>query len=416
MPYDSHDIPVAYLVISRMVEPPPAAEVSRMIASAGLGVLEHAPADTASTPGSGGRRRIGTYTGIIMGTAVPVRMAVWQASEPVTTGMGEAALNALAGGLAAEEARTLREGRLSFDLRATLPEAQAQPALDWMVRVARLVAERSDGVVMDPLAQRCAGPGELARSRQGDPLAHIAIHNEPWGVESRWLHTHGLQKFGRPELELVEVPLSLVDEAGAILRDIAISLAGGARLAAGDEINLDDLGLVLAGNAPADVDHQSAFGRLRLSDSPLPGEREGSSYQRFLKRAALAEAARWRAIGDDEGALRDVDRVLAADPDECGALMLKALIYLGQGLATDALELGELMELRVPGDYRGPLCAGMALAALERFREALHELDRAIQREPEAADAFAARAEVYERLGQEQRAALDRARVAYLAS
>lgn len=410
-----HDIAIAYLVISRMSEPPSPPEIARAIAGAGLGMLEYAPADATSPPGSGGRKRIGTFTGTIMGTAAPVRLAVWHASEPVTTGMGEAALNALANGLAAEEARVLREGRLSFDLRATIPEAQTQPALDWMVQVALLVAERCDGVVMDPLAQRCDSTRRLIHVRPRDPLAHVAIHNEPWGVESRWLHTHGLQKFGRPELELIEVPLSLVDEADTLLRDITASLAGGAWLAAGDEINLDELGFIMAGNAPADVDHQAAFGRLRLSDSPLPGERGGSSHQRFLKRAALVEAARRRAVGDEEGALRDVDRVLAADPDECGALMLKALIFLSQGLFTDALELGELMELRVPSDYRGPLCVGMALAALERFREALHELDRAIEREPEAADAFAARAEVYERLGQEQRAALDRARVAYLA-
>lgn len=412
----SHDIAVAYLVISRMVEPPAATEVARAAAGAGLGVLDYAEArGTGALPG-GGRQRIGTYSGVVAGTSAAVRMTVWRAGEPVTTGMGEAALNSLAAGLAADEARTLREGRLSFDLRATLTDAQTQPALDWMVQLARVIAERCDGVVMDPLAQRCAGPRELARVQPGDALAHVAIHDEPWGVESRWLHTHGLQKFGRPELELVEVPLSLAEEAMAFLRDVTVSLAGGAHLTAGGEIDLDELGIIIAGNAPSDLDHQAAFGRLRLSDSPLPGEREGSSHQRFLKRAALAEATQKRDGGDIEGALRDIDRVLAADPDECEALMLKALIYLGQGQVTEALDLGELMELRVPGDYRGPLCAGMALAALERYREALHELDRAIEREPEAAEAFAARAEVYERLGQEQRAALDRARVAYLAS
>ncbi|HLJ81816.1 MAG TPA: hypothetical protein VKT52_10045, partial [Ktedonobacterales bacterium] len=212
----TREIAIAYLVISRMVEPPLATEVSQALVNAGQGALDYAPADTpasAGAPASGGsgvigRRRIGTYSGVIAGTAVPVRMTVWRAGEPVTTGMGEAALNALASGLAPEDARTLREGRLSFDLRATVSDASALPALDWMVRVARVVAERSDGVVMDPLAQWCAGPRELARIRPGDALAHVTIHNEPWGVESRWLHTHGLQKFGRPELELIEVPLS----------------------------------------------------------------------------------------------------------------------------------------------------------------------------------------------------------------
>ncbi|HLZ25294.1 MAG TPA: tetratricopeptide repeat protein [Ktedonobacterales bacterium] len=411
-----HEIAVAYLIISRMVEPPPATEVSRSVAAAGLGVLDYEAAGESGALASGGRRRIGTFNGAVPGTAALVRMVVWRAGEPVTTGMGEPALNVLASGLDAEDARTLREGRLSFDLRATVGDgSSALPALTWMVRVARLVADECGGVVMDPLAQRCAGPSELSRLQASDVLAHVTIHNEPWGVESRWLHTHGLQKFCRPELELIEVPLSLVDEATGFLRDVTASLATGARLAAGGEIDLDELGTVFASSAPSDVDHQAAFGRLRLTDAPLPGEREGTSHALFLTRVALAEAARRRDSGDIEGALRDIDRVLAADPDQSAALMLKAQIYLSQGQITDALDLGELMELRVPGDYRGPLCTGMALAALERYREALRELERAIEREPDAAEVFAVRAAVYERLGQEQHAAQDRARVAYLA-
>lgn len=406
------DVSLAYLVISRQEEPPAVIDVTRAAANAGLGALDYVAADVPSGP-LAGRQRVGTYTG--GGAHASVRVTVWRASEPVTTGMGETALSRLAKGLTPQDSRTLREGRLSLDLRAAVPQARTLITLDWTIQLARVLTQLCDGVLMDPLAQQCLAPGELSRIQRGDALAHVAIHDEPWGVESRWLHTHGLQKFGRPELDLVDVPLSLTDEAIAFLRDLTASLAGGAHLAAGGEVDLDDLGTVVAVKAPADVDHQATFGRLRLADTPLPGERQSISMARCLKRAALVEAARKRAVGDTEGALRDVDRVLAADPDECSALELKAQVYLSQGLVTDALDLGELMELRVPEDYRGPLCAGMALAALERYREALHALSRAIEREPEAPEAFAARAEVYERLGQEQRAAMDRARAAYLA-
>ena len=411
-----HDIALAYLVITRREEPPPPADVARKVAGAGMGVFDYEAADLSSGPLAGGRQRLGTYTGKVTGFTIKARVTVWRASEPVTTGMGEAALNGLANGLTPEDARILREGKLSLDLRATTRDAYAHPVLDWMTQLAYVLAELCGGVVMDPLAQRCSSAQALARIQPGDVLAHITMHNEPWDVESRWQHTHGLQKFGQPELDLVDVPISLADEAEAFLRDLAVNLAGGAHLAAGGEVDMEDLGTLVAVSALADVDHQAAFGRLRLADSPLADERQGIAATRFLKRAALAEAARKRMTGDIEGALRDVDRVLAADPDECGALALKAQIYLNKGQITDALDLGELMQLRVPDDYRGPLCAGMALAALERYREALHELERAIEREPEAAEAFAVRAEVYERLGQEQRAAMDRARVAYLSS
>ena len=73
------------------------------------------------------------------------------------------------------------------------------------------------------------------------------------------------------------------------------------------------------------------------------------------------------------------------------------------------------MELVAPNDYRGPFAVGKALAALGRAREALNALSRAIRYEPEAAEVYAARAEVYERLGERQLAATDRAHVAYLA-
>jgi predicted Zn-dependent protease len=106
--------------------------------------------------------------------------------------------------------------------------------------------------------------------------------------------------------------------------------------------------------------------------------------------------------------------VLAADPDDCEALTAKARIYLRGGQVMEALGIGEYVELRVPQDYRGPLIVGIALGALGRFREALHALERAITREPDAAEPFAARAGVYERLGETQLAAVDRAHAAYL--
>jgi Tfp pilus assembly protein PilF len=57
---------------------------------------------------------------------------------------------------------------------------------------------------------------------------------------------------------------------------------------------------------------------------------------------------------------------------------------------------------------------GFALAALGRQREALNALNDAIKREPESAEVFAKRAEVYERLGERKLAAYDRAHATHL--
>lgn len=404
------------LVVSRHEDPPAPSAVARAVASAGLGVLDYTPAVPGNVPAGRGRTRLGTFSAAAPGVAANARIIVARYAGAVTTGMGEAAFNTLAHGLAAEDVRTLREGALALEVRLTPEPRQARQALAWALRVVRILLDLVEGAVIDPTAQRSLGRAQLASVRDDDPLAHVAFHDEPWRVESRWLHTHGLQKFGCPELDLVDVPLSLMDEASDFLRDLAASLCSGASLAAGGLVDMDELGMLVAIAAPVDVDHQTTYGRLRLADEPLPGEREPDTPSRFLKRAAIAEARRRLNAGDVAGAGVVIERVLAADPDDGAALNMKAHLCLRLGQITDALDLGELMELRLPNDYRGPLTAGTALAALGRYREALRELERAIEREPEAADAFAVRADVREQLGQEQLAAMDRARADYLRS
>jgi tetratricopeptide (TPR) repeat protein len=402
-----------YLIISAQEDPPAPPALARALAGAGLGVVDYAPATAqAERPSPSGHARIGTYTAALSGASA--RIAVLRYERSVTDGMGEGAIAALTRGLREEDVRTLRDGKIALDLRVRVTGGDVLPALSWGVRAAGMLLELTGGVLLDPIAQRALGRRELRGLAPDDPLAHVALHDEPWHVDRRWMHTHGLQKFGRPELDLVGVPLSLSTEAGAFLRELAHNLAAGTLLHPGDEIDLDELGHVVALNVQPDVDHQAPFGRLRLADVPLPGERQGNTAVRMLMRSCLATAARRLHDGDLAGALEDLERVLAADPDDCEALTMKARIFLQLGHVTDALDLGELMDLRAPGDYRGPLITGLALAALQRYREALRALDRAIEREPDAAEAFAARASVRERLGQEQLAAMDRARADYL--
>lgn len=410
------ELTINLLAVARHEEPPSPEHVARALAAAGLGSAAYTPAPARpaadSTPSP--RQRIGTYTVAIPTTQSTARLLVFRYSSAVTLGMGEAAFSALTRGIAPEDVQTLRNGTLALDLRLQTDLTQTAPTLGWAMQTLRVLLDLTDGVVIDPAAQRCYGRAELSRFGKTDPLAHIALHTEAWNAETRWLHTHGMQKFGQPELDLVAVPLALATEGMSFLREVAAGLVGRARLMAGAEIDMDDLGSVVAIGAAADVDHQAPFGRVRLADSPLPGERQGNSAQRLLARMALTEANRRAAVNDIPGALEDIERVLAADPDDGDALMLRARLYLHSGNATAALDVGEYLELRLPRDFRGPLVRGLALAAQGRYREALHALDRAIEREPEAAEAFAVRADVHERLGHERLAAVDRTHAAYL--
>lgn len=417
------DLAHEFLVVSRFAESPAQETVTRALLGVDVRVAEYVPAHvpvgpSSAAPSATGRQRRATYRLTPPPGVQNPRVVVAQSAEPALAGMGEGAFAALTRGLAPDDTQTARTGTLSLTLRLTSSEAAAAAALNWALTIARVLLDLTDGILIDLAAQRCQSRDALvppqADGASADVLRHVAFHNVVWNAESRWLHTHGLQKFGRPELDLVAVPVSLLTEGSTLLREVAASLASGSTLVAGQEIALEDVGAAIAVGAPADEDHQAPFGRLRLYDAEMHGASRSTGIGRLLMRVALAEATRFRAQGAIARAAETLDRILAANPDDCAALSLQAEIALDAGQTLAALDIGELMELRVPADYRGPLIIGNALAALGRQREALHALNRAVEREPEAAAAYALRAQVHARLGADDLAAIDRTHAKYL--
>lgn len=406
-----------FLLVSRYAEPPAEATLFQALTAAGLGAPTYQPAAPAVTGATGAPpayTRIGTYRLNAPTTGASMRMTITRHETAALAGMGDGAFSQLTRRLGAEDAQTLRAGTLSFDVRLKATEQQIADSLQWTMNILRALVSLTGGAIVDPAAQTAWGAASINAMATGPATAQLVIHDEVWGADSRWLHTHGLQKFGRPELDLAAIPVALRAEAEAFLLEVAENLAQGQRLAAGQEIALEDLGVVVAVAVAPDAEHQAPYARLRLADSPEPGARQGIGAGRLLARMALADAQRRHDAGDVAGALEVIERILAADSDDCATLFLKARILLETRQPHEAMELGELMELRTPMDYRGPLAVGLALLTIGRSREALNALDRAIEREPEAAQAFAARAEAYRQLGDERLAAVDRARAAYL--
>jgi tetratricopeptide (TPR) repeat protein len=404
-----------YLLISRYSEPPTDMSVTQALASAGLGAPEYTPAPPRDPNAPPGRRvRVGTYLLHSPDGASQAKIIVARYPGPALDGMSETAFNQLTRRLGPGDAQTLRVGTLALDTRFTGPFSIPLETQRWALGVLRTFVSLTEGAVVDPQAQTAWSAELLASALTSGPRAHLTIHNEAWGADRRWLHTHGLRKFGRPELDLADVPVALEPEGQALLLDVADNLALGERLSAGQEVALDELGSLIALPASPDLDHQAPWGRLRLCDVPTPPQRQSASARRILARMALAEAERLRMNVALVDALDVIERALAADSDDSEALALKARILLDDGRSHEALELGELMELRRPGEYRGSLVVGLALMAIGRYREALNALDRAIEREPESAQAYSARGEVYARLGDQRLAAVDRARAVYL--
>jgi len=63
---------------------------------------------------------------------------------------------------------------------------------------------------------------------------HVVIHAEETSPERFWMHTHGLCKFLRPELEIHEIPSKLVEGAWARLMEAAAEAATGALVREGE--------------------------------------------------------------------------------------------------------------------------------------------------------------------------------------
>jgi hypothetical protein len=106
-------------------------------------------------------------------------------------------------------------------LEMITPGNDVRETVIFATRLAQRLAALGDGVVMDTRAYRFFGPqgwpveGPIP---EFDAREHVHIHLES---DTRWLHTHGLIKFGRPEMEIYDVPQELQGAAFAMLLDVA---------------------------------------------------------------------------------------------------------------------------------------------------------------------------------------------------
>lgn len=340
-------------------------------------------------------------------------------NRPVLATMPTETLGRLARGLDPAWQGIIRTGLLAVDAHAAVSDPDRVWCLRWIIRLVGLVAERLGGIVFDPAAQRLLTAPTFAAQADGAIIEQVALHNEPWGPETRWLHTHGLQKLGQAELELVSVPQPLETDAARVLRQVVEALAvapgeDGPTLRAGMRVECDPGVALLARSTLPDADHAATTGRVRLVTMPAPGSPAGEDATSAIITAALGAIRVAVAEQDWAAAGRRLARILAAAPEDPAALAMRAQAWLAQGEPTAALDGARELEILAPDDARGPYCAGLALLALGRLAEALDALNRAIARDPTLPDPYEARARIHERLGHAAQAQADRARAATL--
>ncbi len=133
----------------------------------------------------------------------------------------------------------LENARWAVTLDLISVASEVWDAVLYQVELADRLAALSGGVLLDQVSHRYCLPGawRVANAiRPIDAREHVVIHLEIGDRRTLWVHTHGLVKFRRPELEILDLPEPLGEPACRLLIDLAQGLIGGAVLRPGGEV------------------------------------------------------------------------------------------------------------------------------------------------------------------------------------
>lgn len=112
------------------------------------------------------------------------------------------------------------------------------PSLAFLYAFSKRLAELTEGVVADPIAQRYMLPSELPQPEEAAAIAapdHVSVRMLG-GAGSESAFTMGMQKFGLPEFELNELEQGAEPLAGAFLLSVCQALLDGTELNPGDKV------------------------------------------------------------------------------------------------------------------------------------------------------------------------------------
>lgn len=126
-----------------------------------------------------------------------------------------------------------------FNFEAHDPDVY--PSLDFLESLVVRFGLLVEGVVADPVSQRYLLPSEIVIADRINPRVdareHVRVHARSTD-KSLHVYTLGLQKFALPELELIDVPSSLLGPAEVLLLGVAQQMLEGKSLRNGDRAGL----------------------------------------------------------------------------------------------------------------------------------------------------------------------------------
>ena len=124
--------------------------------------------------------------------------------------------------------RILREAVTIVRLKLSLANFSGTSHLGFMIRLTEAVRSLTSGVVQDAVAHILWGTEawtKMAENPDAFPIeSHVQFETLDEGERLLWIHTHGMQKFGLPDMEMEEVPSQLATPARAIMTLAAESM------------------------------------------------------------------------------------------------------------------------------------------------------------------------------------------------
>jgi len=251
----------------------------------------------------------------------------------------------------------------------------------WTARVADALFRLSGGVIVDTWALRMWGGEAWRREMALDEfdiltytLIHV-VHGDTSPHTTVWVHTHGMGRFARPDLEIQEVPYEWAGQAAYLLEDIAAYMAHGAVIEPGQHM-------------------------FRCRDDPTPltfvavPEEEMRTHYRNL-------ALRVVDLVSGGPCPPGIPRYIAHD------CFQRALDALNRGQTEKAIALLTTSLQQLPQVGVTWLMRGVARREAGDLEGALEDINRAIEIDPTDADFYRERAEVYRALGRPEEAQAD---------
>ena len=154
--------------------------------------------------------------------------------------------------------------------------------------VAGELAALVGGLIVDPLARMIKDAAAVADviDRGFDPFDHLSLHIDT-GESPYWVHTHGMEKFGHADVQVLGVPHGSVSIAERLIRHLVSAVIAGGRFRPGERTSLCGFGFEFAGDRGAAREHFSAAA-LTLCQFELLEEAVDPAMQGMLTCASVA--------------------------------------------------------------------------------------------------------------------------------